>query len=59
MFQTHEWVIDPEKVAPHEGHDIAVVTYANENLAIECETCYEVLADIDYEEVPDADPVHQ
>jgi hypothetical protein len=42
------WVVDPRKVHPHVGHDIEIVTYADRNLAIECVTCSEVLADIDF-----------
>lgn len=32
----------------HAGHDVTVVTYAQgENVAVECETCGEVLVDYD------------
>ena len=35
----------------HVGHDIVCVSYGNEdNVAIECETCNEVLLDYDKEE---------
>jgi predicted RNA-binding Zn-ribbon protein involved in translation (DUF1610 family) len=34
-------------VMRHFGHDIVVTNYHNENVAIECETCNEVLLDFD------------
>lgn len=50
----HDWIVDPAKVRPHEGHALTVATYRYDdqsgNLAIECEDCSEVIADIDYEE---------
>lgn len=46
--EEREWVIDPRKVHAHVGHTIEIVTYADENLAIECTDCYEVIGDIDY-----------
>lgn len=32
-------------LAAHAGHHVAVVIYAQENAAVECETCHEVLVD--------------
>ena len=49
MIEQHEWVIEPARVHRHVGHDIEIVTYGEQNLAIECVTCSEVIADIDYE----------
>jgi hypothetical protein len=43
-----EWVVDPTRIHEHAGHDIEIVTYANQNLAIECVSCGTVLADIDF-----------
>lgn len=34
-----------DELARHAGHDVAVVVYGEENAAIECEDCGEVLAD--------------
>ena len=53
MGMDHEWVVDPERVHSHVGHEIEIVTYGGQNLAIECVSCGTVLADIDYWEVPD------
>lgn len=36
-----------EKIQQHQGHEIVCVTYGNQNAAIECETCHEVLVDYD------------
>ena len=38
-----------EDLLKHKGHKIEVVTYGNENVAIECEDCNEVLLDFDNE----------
>ena len=35
----------------HKGHDITISTYAEENVAIECNDCFEVLLDFDNEVV--------
>lgn len=37
--------IAQERLLPHQGHAIVIANYGNENIAIECETCYEVLVD--------------
>ena len=39
-------------LSQHVGHDIVCVTYGDpaENVAIECETCNEVLLDFDKED---------
>lgn len=34
-----------EKLIKHYGHKIVIAKYGNENISLECETCYEVLAD--------------
>ena len=42
--------IDKEKLVIHLGHDVVIVGYGGElyeNIALECETCNEVLADTD------------
>lgn len=39
--------LTPEKLAQHIGHAVVIVTYAGENVALECEDCMEVLADAD------------
>ena len=51
----HKWVINPETIHAHSGHEIEIVTYSTRlfavgNLAIECIECGVVLADIDYSE---------
>lgn len=33
----------------HKGHDIKIHTYYDENVAIECNDCFEVLLDFDNE----------
>lgn len=48
VIDPEEWVIDPEKVHAHVGHEIEIVTYGDQNLAIECVTCGVVIADIDF-----------
>jgi hypothetical protein len=52
MIDERDWVIDPARVHSHEGHHIQIVTFANQNLAITCETCQEIVADIDFEPTP-------
>lgn len=40
-----------EELMRHVGHDIEAVTYGQtDNVAIECNTCYEVLLDYDKED---------
>jgi hypothetical protein len=40
--------IDNYKIWEHKGHEIEIVTYAdNSNLAIECVDCYVVIGDTD------------
>ena len=34
----------------HYGHNVSVVMYADTNVAVECEECYEVIVDFDKEE---------
>lgn len=34
----------------HEGHKISIHRYYTENVAVECEECFEVLLDFDNEE---------
>ena len=34
----------------HFGHSVVVANYASENVAIECEDCFEVLVDFDRED---------
>jgi hypothetical protein len=33
----------------HKGHEISIYTYHDENVAIECEDCHEVLLDFNRE----------
>jgi hypothetical protein len=40
---------DYNDLSRHIGHDVVVVTYADTNVAIECEECSEVLLDFDKE----------
>lgn len=35
----------------HLGHNVEVVSYADTNVAIECQECYEVLLDFDKGEI--------
>ena len=37
--------LTPDKLRRHIGHTVVIVTYAGENVALECEDCSEVLAD--------------
>ena len=37
-----------DKLPEHIGHAISIVTYGNENLALECNDCYEVIHDQDW-----------
>lgn len=40
-----------QELMRHVGHDIETITYGNhDNVAIECNTCYEVLMDYDKDE---------
>lgn len=44
--------LTPEKLKAHHGHRVTIVTYKMAggtpvNYALECEDCYEVLADCD------------
>ena len=43
-------VYDFESLRGHVGHKIACVMYGEQNVAIECEDCHEVLIDYDKEE---------
>lgn len=36
-----------QKLLDHVGHDVVIVTYGDVNIALECETCCETLADAD------------
>jgi hypothetical protein len=36
-----------EKLLVHYGHKIVIAKYGDQNIALECEDCYEVLADGD------------
>jgi hypothetical protein len=38
---------DYNDLSRHIGHDVEVVSYADTNVAIECQECYEVLLDFD------------
>ena len=38
-----------KELKKHIGHKIVCVIYGNENVAVECETCDEVLIDFDRE----------
>ena len=35
----------------HQGHKVSIYTYQNENVAVECEDCFQVLVDFDNERV--------
>jgi hypothetical protein len=39
--------MDYRKAIPHVGHHIAIVVYGNENIAVECNDCHEVVVDTD------------
>ena len=39
--------MDYRKALPHVGHNIAIVVYGEENVAVECEDCHEVVVDAD------------
>ncbi len=39
--------LTPEKLTDHIGHAVAVVTYGDVNVSLECEDCCVVLADAD------------
>lgn len=38
-----------DELLAHRGHDVVIVTYGleNENVALECEECFEVIVDFD------------
>lgn len=38
-----------DQLLRHLGHEVSVTRYEEENVAIECFTCYEVLIDFDRE----------
>lgn len=40
-------VLTSEKLQQHLAHDVAVVKYGVQNISLECNDCYEVLADTD------------
>jgi hypothetical protein len=40
--------IDAAKVAEHVGHKIIIAVYGGQELTIECNTCYEVIATVPY-----------
>ena len=42
--------MDYLKALPHVGHRIVIVVYSNENIAVECEDCWEVVVDTDLPE---------
>ena len=42
--------MDYRKALPHVGHHIVIVVYGNENIAVECEDCCEVVVDTDLPE---------
>jgi hypothetical protein len=44
-----------ERIAPHVGHDIEIVVYGSKNVAIECNSCNEVIIDCDTEDERDAE----
>lgn len=48
VYQFGRMSIDPQRVWEHKGHKIEIETYGTppDDLAIECVTCYEVIADI-------------
>jgi len=39
--------MDYRKALPHVGHNIVISNYSNENIAVECEDCHEVIVDAD------------
>lgn len=39
-----------DRLLEHKGHAVAIVTYADENVALECNDCYEVIYDEMYGE---------
>lgn len=42
------WFIFPERARAHVGHRCTVSIYGGQNLAIECEDCFELIGDIDF-----------
>ena len=43
-------VLNYQELAKHRGHKIEVIGYYDENVAVECEDCFEVLFDYDNKE---------
>ncbi len=41
--------MDTERLLEHVGHAVGIVTYAGQNVALECNECNEVIYDKDYE----------
>lgn len=41
--------LDSERLTPHIGHAVEIVTYAQENIALECVDCSQVIVDYDYD----------
>ena len=39
--------MDYRKALPHVGHEVVIVIYGDENVAVECEDCQEVVVDAD------------
>lgn len=39
-----------ERLLEHRGHQVEIVTYASENVALECNECGEVIYDEMYQE---------
>ena len=37
------------ELAAHLGHDLQVATYAEQNITLECITCYQVILDYELE----------
>ena len=42
--------LNKTELAAHLGHDLQVSTYAEQNIALECVTCYEIILDYEEEE---------
>lgn len=41
--------MEAKRLLEHERHDVVIVTYADQNVALECNDCFEVIYDEDYE----------
>ena len=39
---------ESERLLEHKGHAVGIVTYAGENVALECGECHEVILDYPY-----------